>query len=219
MTEACIFDIGGVLIRTEDALRYAVRDSMLRNNLQPPPDKQIFSFFGMSNLLVVESSVALSHKGNNLQNIAEKCFKSFTEIYPEKLLDKHRLITGVGECLRELNARGIKTACQTGMTSREARSLLQHFNLLRYFPVIVTLDDVKKPRPDPEAMYLILKKLNIADKSKCLYVGDTVKDVQFARNAGVKIACVTTGPQPKELLMKEKPDYLISNLSELLKLI
>jgi len=219
MIEACIFDIGGVLVRTEDAILYAVRSTMAKNNLQPPPEGQIFKYFGMSNRFILESSVVLSYKGSNLRDISEKCYKSFKEIYPEKLLDKHKSIPGVDDCLRELNARGITTACQTGMTLSEAKSLLEHFNLLHYFSVMVTLDDIKNTRPDPEAMYLILKKLNITDKSKCLYIGDTVKDIQFARNAGVKIACVTTGPQSRETLAKEKPDYLMHNLIELPKLI
>jgi len=218
MIEACIFDIGGVLIRTEDAILHAIRSVITKNNLQPPPEAQIFKYFGMSNRLILESSVALSYKGSNLRDISEKCYKSFKETYPEKLLDKHQIIPGVDDCLRELNARRITTACQTGMTLSEAKSLLEYFNLLHYFPVIVTLDDVENTRPDPEAMYLILKKLNITDKSKCLYIGDTIQDIKFARNAGVKIACVTTGPQ-RAILAREKPDYCIDNLTELLELV
>jgi hypothetical protein len=35
----------------------------------------------------------------------------------------------------------------------------------------------------------------------------------------VKIACTTTGGQSREMLLKEKPDYLINKLTELLNLV
>jgi HAD superfamily hydrolase (TIGR01509 family) len=216
MIEACIFDIGGVLIKTDEAILYAVENSLKANNLEMPQTSDIAPYFGVSSRTIIKMAVASVYKGSDADAVAEKCYTRFQNLYPEKVLDKHKLFPETENCLRGLYARGIKTACQTGKNEQEARMVLGHFNLLGYFPVIVTVDDVKKPRPDPEAMYLALKKLGIRDKNKCLYIGDTVVDIKFAKNAGVKIACVTTGLQPREILVKEKPDYIISKITEIL---
>ncbi|NYZ76621.1 HAD family hydrolase [Candidatus Micrarchaeota archaeon] len=219
MIEACIFDIGGVLIRTDLALRNAVKRSLEVNGLRAPPDSEITQYLGTGGRNILKSVLRSVYTGNDIDSTFERCYGTFKTIFPNTVLNNLELLPGVERCLHELSVRRIKLACQTAATKKDAVTLLKHFNLLSYFPILVTYDDVKKIRPDPEAMYLTMEKLGIADKSKCLYIGDSITDVKFARNAGVKIVCVTTGSQPKEILMREKPDYLINNLPELLDLV
>lgn len=219
MIEACIFDIGGTLVRTKDALLEAAKEAMLENNLTPPPDEEIFINFGIGHKNVLAKAVSKVYKRKDINSVVDKCYSSFQKIYPSKFLDKFQLLPGAEDCLAELRRRGIKIACQTGMERSEALLLFNRFNLLDYFQVIVAFEDADKPRPFPDAMYVTMKKLGIGDKSRCLYIGDTINDIRFAKNAGVKVACATTGVQKKEMLEKEKPDYLINNLAELLKLV
>jgi phosphoglycolate phosphatase-like HAD superfamily hydrolase len=47
-------------------------------------------------------------------------------------------------------------------------------------------------------------------------VGDTVADIQMARNAGVPIVCVNTGIQERSLLAAENPDYFVKNSREIM---
>jgi len=218
MLEGCIFDIGGTLIRTEHALLSAIKETLLENNLPPPSDEQIFIHFGVGHLNIFKKIIPTIYKKKDVDSVVRKCYEQFEARYPHKFLDSFQLLPAAEECLDELNRRGIKTGCQTGMERREAHLLLQHFNILKYFPVLVAFEDVALPRPHPDALYLTIEKMKIR-KNNALYIGDTITDIKFARNAGVKIACVTTGPQKRELLEKEKPDYIINNLSELMDLI
>ena len=219
MIEACIFDIGGTLVRTEEALLEVIKETLLENNLTPPPDEEISIHFGIGHKNIFVKVISKIHKQKNAASLIERCYNSFEKKYPSKFLDKFQIIPGAESCLNKLNERGIRTVCQTGMERSEALILLKRFNILKYFPILVTFEDAEKPRPNPEAMYLTMKKLNITNKSKCLYVGDTVSDIRFARNAGVKIASVITGPQKRETLEKEKPDYIIDNISEVLDIV
>jgi pyrophosphatase PpaX len=219
MIEACIFDIGGVLIKTDTAYLTAIRVSLSSNNLPLPPRSEIIKYLGISDPNLIRSVVGLVYRGDKVNSVYERCYTSFQSLFPEKILDELEVLPGVERCLQELSKRGIRLACQTGMKFGEASTILRHFNLLSYFPVIVTLDDVKNPRPDPEAIYLTLMRLGITDKSRCLYIGDTFTDIRFARNAGVKIACTTTGAQKRETLEKEKPDYIVDTITEILKLV
>jgi hypothetical protein len=43
--EACIFDIGGTLVRAEEALLGAIKETLLENKLAPPPDDDISIHF------------------------------------------------------------------------------------------------------------------------------------------------------------------------------
>jgi pyrophosphatase PpaX len=219
MIEACIFDIGGVLIKTDTAYLAATQTSLSRNNLPLPPRSEIIKYLGTTDYHLIRSVVGLVYQGDDINSMYEKCYASFQSLFPEKILDELEVLPGVERCLQELSKRGIRLACQTGMKFGEASTILGHFNLLSYFPIIITLDDVKNPRPDPEAIYLTLMRLGITDKSRCLYIGDTFTDIRFARNAGVKIACTTTGAQKREILEKEKPDYIVDNITEILRLL
>lgn len=53
------------------------------------------------------------------------------------------------------------------------------------------------------------------EPSQLLYVGDEARDIHAAKKAKIDVAAVTWGFNTKERLLKEKPQYLIENVSEL----
>lgn len=58
------------------------------------------------------------------------------------------------------------------------------------FQVVVTGDDISKPKPDPEGLLIALHKLQIRP-SEALYVGDAREDCQMAQAAGVPFVGIT----------------------------
>jgi phosphoglycolate phosphatase-like HAD superfamily hydrolase len=67
-----------------------------------------------------------------------------------------------------------------------------------------------------KALRRILKadRLEPAD---VLYIGDEVRDVEAARKAGVAMAAVTWGFHAEPLLRANRPDYVVSDPRELLR--
>ncbi len=68
------------------------------------------------------------------------------------------------------------------------------------FPVdlIIGLDDVHIPKPDPAGLLYAIEKLGVG-KSDALYIGDSYIDAQTAENAGVDFAGVMTGSTTREM--------------------
>jgi HAD superfamily hydrolase (TIGR01549 family) len=62
-----------------------------------------------------------------------------------------------------------------------AEKLLVHSGI--QVPVLVAFHDVKKIKPDPEALLLASQKIGVS-VSRCIYIGDDENDVQAARSAG-----------------------------------
>lgn len=83
----------------------------------------------------------------------------------------------------------------------------------RPYDIIIGLDDVDRPKPDPAGIELIIEKLGIK-KSELLYVGDSYIDAETAMNAGVDFAGVTTGSTGKEELEKYPHVYVGGSLTE-----
>ncbi len=70
----------------------------------------------------------------------------------------------------------------TGRTQRELKHTLEAANLNEAFRGIVTLDDVKKGKPDPEGLRLLLDGMK---PSEALYLGDNIDDALSAKRARV----------------------------------
>ena len=89
------------------------------------------------------------------------------------------------ETLKILKDKGIKTAISTNRTNT-MEYIMEKFDLNQYFDMVVTAlpKDVKNPKPHPESVENILKKLNVNGES-VLYVGDSEVDWKTARSSGV----------------------------------
>ena len=90
------------------------------------------------------------------------------EIY--ETLDK---LSAMGHSIALYTNRGISTAY-----------LLEHFDMGKYFALLVTTNDVAKPKPDPEGLYKIMDEFKTG-KDNLLFVGDSYTDYYAAKAADV----------------------------------
>ena len=79
-------------------------------------------------------------------------------------------------------SRRAELALFTGRTRRELSHTLEGTDANRIFRRAVTMDDVKKGKPDPEGLKLLLKG---ASPSEALYLGDNIDDALSAKRARV----------------------------------
>ena len=215
MIKAFIFDIGGTLVRTDEAIMNAVELALKDNNVRLRDRRIVINNFAKSNLINVQTAVKVSYSGSNFNKKIEECYKSFKSMFPRKVVSRLKVFPGVVRNLQLLRKRGIKLAVFTALTGEEARFFLTKLKLLKFFDEIVTVDDVKKPRPNPGGLLLEIKRLKVK-KEECVYVGDSIADIQMAKKAKVKMVCVKTGVQSNKLLEEENPDYLIEGIPEMM---
>lgn len=79
-------------------------------------------------------------------------------------------------------ARRAELALFTGRTREELAHTLQRFGTRRYFKKIVTFDDVRRSKPDPEGL---LRILDGRSARAAIYLGDNVDDAIAARRARI----------------------------------
>jgi HAD superfamily hydrolase (TIGR01509 family) len=82
------------------------------------------------------------------------------------------------------------------------------------FTVLLTRDDVSRPKPDPEGALRAAREMNVPVES-LLCVGDYVYDVELARNAG----CTSVYLSPSGDEPTIKPDYTIKRLGEVIRIV
>ena len=79
-------------------------------------------------------------------------------------------------------SRRAELALFTGRTRRELRHTIQGTHAEKIFRRTVTMDDVKKGKPDPEGLRLLL---NGTARREALYLGDNIDDALSAKRAGI----------------------------------
>lgn len=98
--------------------------------------------------------------------------------------------------LRRL-ARTSDLAIFTGRLREEAEFTLEYFRVKERFARMVTLDDVRRPKPHPEGL---LNLANGTPRASVLYVGDSADDALSARRARVPFIAVLHADAPRRSL-------------------
>lgn len=124
---------------------------------------------------------------------------------------------GVTETLRLLKARGIKMAIVSTKRSANIKRGLALMGIDEVFEYIISLDEVKNPKPDPEPILLALEKLG-ASKEEALMIGDNYHDIEGGKNAGVRTAGVAWSIKGEAFLASYEPDFMLQHISDLLEL-
>lgn len=118
------------------------------------------------------------------------------------------------EILTSLKQRNKKLAVVTTDNEEITRKCLKKLGIEELFDKIYT-DDGKTPtKPDPYCAEDFLRLTGL-EKEKAVMVGDTMTDVNFAKNAGITIIGVAKNEQNMQIL-KPHTDTVIPNLSNLL---
>jgi len=98
---------------------------------------------------------------------------------------------GAAELLAELDRLGLPWAIVTSADPTLARVRLAAARIRP--PLLVTADDVRAGKPDPEGYLLAARKLG-ADPRRCLVVEDAEAGVSAGRAAGAKVAALKGVP-------------------------
>lgn len=141
-------------------------------------------------------------------------YSTYNEYQLEIIPDYLTVFPSVHTTLAELKKRGKKLAV---VTSRKRRSL-EHFlktkDLSKYFDVLVTPESTTRHKPHPEPVLKALALLN-ADPETCLFIGDSVWDVESGKAAGVDTALVTWS-QNDIAGLSPQPAFRLNSMQELI---
>jgi phosphoglycolate phosphatase/pyrophosphatase PpaX len=148
-------------------------------------------------------------------------FDQFISIYKAlyfDFIDLSYLYPDVEKTLHDLNEKKVKVSLLTTKVQEQADKIIDHFGLRSSFNYVMGRRNGIEHKPSPEPLLLICKELQVKP-DETLIVGDTELDIQCGKNADAKTCGVTYGYRNKDQIEKEKPDFIISGLNELRKII
>jgi len=87
---------------------------------------------------------------------------------------------------------GSRMGIVTSNTAEAVASVLEREGLVGSFNAIVGRDDVRELKPSPEGILTACRAMDVAP-GECIYVGDSIGDIEAARVAGMDAFGVRDG--------------------------
>ncbi len=112
----------------------------------------------------------------------EETIKYYHQTF-DKLVDKINKMKNVEKILEVIKDKNIKLVVASNTQSNLVKKILTKVGILEYFDMIVSSEEVKHPKPDPEMIIFALNKLGLSTE-EIVFVGDTIYDKQAAQAAG-----------------------------------
>lgn len=142
--------------------------------------------------------------------------------YRQFQLENHdrfvRLYDGVPEVLAELHQRGHPMAIVSSKLDAGIRRSMDHFDLTRYFDVIVGIEHTQNHKPHPEPVHYALKHLGVG-AHEAVFVGDSPHDVEAGNAAGVPVVAVTWGAYTRDEIAHARPAHWLDAMPDLVNAI
>jgi len=132
--------------------------------------------------------------------------------------DRVSAYPGVTDMMRQLRARGVRTALVTSKNREGAWRGLRVTGLDQAFDLVIGADDVTEPKPHPEPVHRALQGLGAAP-AEAVFVGDSVHDIASGRSAGIRTAAVLWGPFSRVDLDPAGPDHWLEKPADLIPLL
>jgi HAD superfamily hydrolase (TIGR01509 family) len=191
---AAIFDMDGVLIDSGAHHRDAW-DLLLRELGQEPQPESWRVTIGRP----AEEAVSLL-LGRSLDSYEARTLARRKRAHYARLAERGMLpIRGVTGFVEQLARADVPRAVATSASRGDLDALLSQVGLRAHFDVIVTAEDVRWGKPNPEVFLLAAAGLEMPPAA-CVVFEDSLVGVQAARNAGMRVVGLTTAHDRAELL-------------------
>ena len=149
----------------------------------------------------------------------ERAVEIYREYFRPYGVYENTVYEGIPELLSDLYERKKYLIVASSKPTVFVETVLKHFDLYRYFKVVVG-SELNGERVDKaEVIEYALQKAGITDKAKALMIGDREHDIIGARKNGIATVGVTYGYGGFEELQVSGADVIVESVKELEELL
>ena len=223
MLQAVIFDFDGVITDSEILHLRAFNRVLAQYDIEIKTKDYYKDYLGLTDADCFQLVARKGRLGLDSREI-ENLVKQKNQVFQELAKSEGRIIEGVRDFLEMLEQNNVPTAICSGAVLAEIALILEEARLRSFFAVIVSAEQVKKGKPDPEGFLLTLQKLNRIVSpaqagiqnpilpNQCIVIEDSHWGLEAAKAAGMHTIAVTNSYDADQLVPAEK---IVTQLSEL----
>ncbi|OHB58770.1 MAG: beta-phosphoglucomutase, partial [Planctomycetes bacterium GWF2_42_9] len=196
LVQAVLFDLDGVVVYT-DKYHFLAWQRLAKENKWQFDEELNNKLRGIPRASSLQ--IILDHNGITLTQEDKETLAETKNIYYKeslKKISKDDICPGALEFINQLRATNIKTALCS--SSRNTQIVLNKLQITNLFDVIITGNDIKNAKPNPEIFTLAADKLEI-HPFHCLVFEDAVSGIEAARAAGMKYVGIGSSNELKKV--------------------
>lgn len=202
-----LFDWDGVIINSA-AQHELSWDRLAKECGKLLPENHFKRGFGMKNEVIIPELLGWTTVPTEIRIISLRKEAIYREIVLEQGMTA---LPGVENCLRMLRDEGIPCVIASSTHRQNVTTTLDVLGLGEYFAAIVTAEDVKRGKPDPEVFLTAAQRIEVEPTDSIVFE-DALVGIAAAQAAGMHVVAVAT-TEPKEKLAHA--DWVVDRLDEL----
>ena len=203
---AAIFDMDGTLVDSTDAI-WGAHNKVLERFGVHLSEEDIRPLNGNS----MRDNIQIWNERYGLQLDAKE-FSQESWQYQLERLNSMKADEGLIGLLSHLQMVGVPMGVGTSSQRYRAEAILDIFNLRKYFPALVTANDVDKHKPEPDVFLEVARRLNMPAE-RCIVFEDAANGIDAAHRGGMKAIGYLNGHN--NLVELKNADLVIRNFSEI----
>jgi HAD superfamily hydrolase (TIGR01509 family) len=210
MLKAIIFDMDGVLVKSEGAISKSFNMVLEKYGVSLNPENKK-KFLGRSlkdHLEMLKSENPEIPKDLSEKQFSEEAFNYQLELTKGKLIPDSLILN----LIKEAKEKKIKIAVATSSLKYRADVLLALVGILDKLDALVTAEDVKNHKPNPDVFLETSKRLSVLPQD-CVVIEDALNGIQAANKAGMKSVAFVTENHSKEDFSEAR--YIFSDFKDL----
>jgi len=210
MIKAIIYDLDDLMVNSIGLHKEANKKVFKNYNVDfnKLPKELYYKFVGMRVVDILEIFIKEFNLKINLKDLEDKREKIFLELVENELEE----MPGLVESLELFKTNNLKIAIASSGTRKYINLVLKKFDLENYFDIIISGDDVKNGKPNPETFIVAAEKLKTPVQN-CLVLEDATNGIESAKKAGCICIAIKNSYTPKQDL--SKADKILNSLSDI----
>lgn len=206
-----IFDWDGTLVNSIGWIVHCLQTAAMVCGYPLPSDQDAKDVIGLS----IEVAMDTLFPGIDADK-RSRLVKGYNDTYFSREISRDDLFPGVYEMLVQLREEGFKLAVATGKTRSGLVKALEATQTGNLFEVTRCADETAS-KPDPKMIHQILAHTQTGS-DRSLMVGDSIHDLQMARNAEVASIGVVCGVHSESVLKNYQPLMCLPQPADLINI-
>ena len=186
--DAVLFDLDGTLIDSAPDLAGAANDLRLLHGLAPLPYEALRPMAGAGARGMVGVAFGLQPGDERFDELRE----AFLAHYERRLLQETVIFEAMVPVLQRLDASVLPWGIVTNKVMRFAQPVVEGLALHKRAAAMIGGDSTAYAKPHPEPLLEAARRIGV-EPSRCVYIGDDLRDVQAGRAAGMATLAAAWG--------------------------